>query len=170
MYFFIITPYIRILDFDWLIAGVFSYLGLISFIFTAAGVFAWGFNFFTLVCIKPPNSFGIFLLYLYTYFSNMINQIWNPEVFRSKGFNFFPLCRGFFAKTYFTFLPSHAANRQIHSEYFNHSNKTNRNTTNEGNSSKRPIVFNNCQVTKNKKRIFLKTTNKRYYLFSQCYK
>ena len=45
---------------------VFSYLGLISFIFTAAGVFAWGFNFFTLTCIKPPNSFGIFLLYLYT--------------------------------------------------------------------------------------------------------
>jgi hypothetical protein len=32
--------FIRILDFDWLIAGVFSYLGLISFIFTAAGVFA----------------------------------------------------------------------------------------------------------------------------------
>jgi hypothetical protein len=25
-----------------------------------------------------------------------------------------------FAKTYFTFLPSRAANRQIHSEYFNH--------------------------------------------------
>ena len=40
----IITPYIRILDIDWLIAGVFSYLGsylgLISFIFTAARVFA----------------------------------------------------------------------------------------------------------------------------------
>ena len=62
----IITPYLRILDFDWLIAGVFSYLGLLSFIFTAAGVFAWGFNFFTLACIKPPNSFRIFLLYLYT--------------------------------------------------------------------------------------------------------
>ena len=45
---------------------VFSYLGLISFILTAARVFAWGFNFFTLVCIKPPNSFVIFLLYLYT--------------------------------------------------------------------------------------------------------
>jgi hypothetical protein len=25
-----------------------------------------------------------------------------------------------FAKTYFTFLPSRATNRQIHSEYFNH--------------------------------------------------
>jgi hypothetical protein len=40
--------------------------------------------------------------------------------------------------------------RQIHSEYFNHSNKTNRNTTNvpaEGNSSKRPIVFNNFLTT-----------------------
>jgi hypothetical protein len=38
------------------------------------------------------------------------------------------------------------------------------------NSSKHPIVFNNCQVTNNKKIIFLKTTNKRYYLFSQCSK
>jgi hypothetical protein len=45
---------------------LFSYLGLISFIFTTARVFAWGFNFFTLACIKPPNSFGIILLYLYT--------------------------------------------------------------------------------------------------------
>jgi hypothetical protein len=34
-----------------------------------------------------------------------------------------------FAKTYFTFLPSRAANRQIHSEYFNHCYKANRNTT-----------------------------------------
>jgi hypothetical protein len=75
------------------IVRVFSYLGLISFIFTAAGVFAWGFNIFTLACIKTPSSFGIFLLYLYTK-SNVINQIWNPEVFRSIGFNFFSLCRG----------------------------------------------------------------------------
>ena len=59
---------------------VISYLGLISFMFTAAGVFAWGFyflsplcrgtcehlfHFFTLPCLKPPNSFGIGLLYLY---------------------------------------------------------------------------------------------------------
>jgi hypothetical protein len=49
--------------------------------------------------------------------------------------------------------PSRAANRQIHSEYFNHClTITNRNTTTEGNSSKRPIVFNNCQVTNNKKK------------------
>ena len=54
---------------------VFSYLGLILFIFTAARVFVWGFN-------------------------------------------FFPLCAVVFAKTYFTFLPSSALNRQIHSEYF----------------------------------------------------
>ena len=54
---------------------VFSYLGLILFIFTAAGVFAWGFNFFS-------------------------------------------LCAVVFAKTHFTFLPSCASNRQIHSEYF----------------------------------------------------
>jgi hypothetical protein len=38
-------------------------------------------------------------------------------VFRSKGFNFFAVV---FAKTYFTFLPSRTANRQIHSEYFSH--------------------------------------------------
>ena len=54
---------------------VFSYLGLISFISTTAGVFAWRFNFFF-------------------------------------------LCAVVFAKTYFTFLPSRASNRQIHSEYF----------------------------------------------------
>jgi len=54
---------------------VFSYLGLILFIFTAAGVFAWWFTFFS-------------------------------------------LCVVVFAKTYFTFLPSRASNRQIHSEYF----------------------------------------------------
>jgi hypothetical protein len=54
---------------------VFSYLGLISFIFTTVGVFAWGFNIFF-------------------------------------------LCAVVFAITYFTFLPSRASNRQIHSEYF----------------------------------------------------
>jgi hypothetical protein len=62
---------IRILDFDWLIAGVFSCI----FIFIAAGVFACGLNFFS-------------------------------------------LCAVVFAKTCFTFLPSRASNRQIHSEYF----------------------------------------------------
>ena len=54
------------------------------------------------------------------------------------------------------------------------SNKTNRNTTTvpaEGNSSKCPILLNNCQVTNyRQKRIFLKTTNTGYYLFSQCSK
>ena len=82
-----------------------------------------------------------------------------------KDLTFFPSAM-VFMKTYFTFLPSRVANRPIHSEYFNHClNKTNRNTTTvpaEGNSSKRPIAFNNFQVTNNKKRIFLKTTNKRY--------
>jgi len=43
--------------------------------FTAGGVFAWGYNFFSLYAVA-------------------------------------------FAKTYFTFLPSRALNRQIHSEYF----------------------------------------------------
>jgi hypothetical protein len=46
----------------------------------------------------------------------MINQIWNPEV---KDLTFSPSAV-VFAKMYFTFLPSRAANRQIHSEYFNH--------------------------------------------------
>jgi hypothetical protein len=32
--------------------------------------------------------------------------------------NFFSLCAVVFAKTCFTFLPSRASNRQIHSEYF----------------------------------------------------
>ena len=41
------------------ILRVFSYLELISFIFTTAGVFARVFHFFTLACLKPPNSFGI---------------------------------------------------------------------------------------------------------------
>ena len=151
---------------------VFSYLGLISFIFIAAGVFAWGFNLFTLACIKPPNSFGIFLLYLYTQ-SNVINQIWNPEVFRSKGFNFFSLCRGICENVYHLFTLTCRKSPNSLGILQPLSNKTNRNTTTvhaEGNSSKRSIVFNNCQVTNNNKRIFLKTTNKRYYLFSQCSK
>ena len=81
------------------------------------GVFAWGFNCFTLACIKPPNTSGIYLLYLYTQ-SIVIIQTWNPEVFRSKRFNCFPSAV-VFAKTYFTFYPSRAASRQIHSENFN---------------------------------------------------
>ena len=48
------------------------------------------------------------------------------------------------------------------------SNKTNRNTTTvpaEGNSSKRPIWYlTTTKLQTIKKRIFLKTTNKRYYL------
>jgi hypothetical protein len=90
-----------------------------------------------------------------------------------KDLTFFPSAV-VFAKTYFTFLPSRAANRPNSFGILQPlSNKTNRNTTTvpaEGNSSKRPIVFNNCHVTNNKKRIFLKTTNKRYYSFSQCSK
>ena len=82
----------------------------------------------------------------------MINQIWNPEVFWSKGINFFSLCRGicenifhFFTLTCRKPLNSFGILQPL-------SNKTNRNTTTERNSSKRPIVFNNCQVTNNKKK------------------
>jgi hypothetical protein len=39
----------------------------------------------------------------------------NLEVFRSKGFNFFLLCRGI-CENVFHFLPSRTANHQIHSE------------------------------------------------------
>jgi hypothetical protein len=94
-------------------------------------------------------------------------------MFQSKGLNFFSLCRGicenvfhFFTLTCRKPLNSLGILQPL-------SNKTTRNTNTvaaEGNSLNRPIVFNNCQVTNNKKRIFLKTTNKRYYLFSQCSK
>jgi hypothetical protein len=40
---------------------VFSYLGLISFIFTAAGVFAWGFNFFLSVPWYLRKRISLFL-------------------------------------------------------------------------------------------------------------
>ena len=114
----VITPCIRILDFYWLIAGVFSYLGLLSFIFAVAGVFAWGFNFFTLACIKPPNSFGIFLLYFMRKVTWLI-KFETRKCSEVKDLTFFPSA-AVFAKTYFTFLPSRAVNHQIHSEYFNH--------------------------------------------------
>ena len=107
---------------------VFSYLWLISFIFTAAGVFAWGFNLFTLACIKPPNAFGIFLLYLYTQ-SNVINQIWNPEVFRSKGFNFFPSLPWYLRKRISLVYPHVPQTPNSFGILQPLSNKKNRNTT-----------------------------------------
>jgi hypothetical protein len=86
-----------------------------------------------------------------TYFSNMINQIWNPEVFRSKGFNFFSLSRGFFCENVFHFFTLTCRKPPNSFGIFQPlSNKTNQNTTNvpaEGNSSKRPIVFNNFLTT-----------------------
>jgi hypothetical protein len=44
--------------------------------------------------------------------------IFTAAVVFAWGFNFVSLCAVVFAKTYFTFLPSRASNRQIHSEYF----------------------------------------------------
>ena len=85
-------------------------------------------------------------------------------MFRSKGFNFFSLCRGICENVFHFFtLTCHKPPNS-----FGILQPLSNTTTvpAEGNHSKRPIVFNNCQVTNNKKRIFLKTTNKRYCLFS----
>jgi hypothetical protein len=43
----------------WLVNSRCIFIFRINFVFTTAGVFAWGFNFFTLACIKPPNSFSL---------------------------------------------------------------------------------------------------------------
>ena len=96
---------------------VFSYLGLISFIFTAARVIAWRFNFFTLACIKPPNSFGIFFTFIRKV--TWLIKFETRKCSEVKDLTFFP-STVVFAKKYFTFLSSLAANRQIHLEYFNH--------------------------------------------------
>ena len=83
---------------------------------------------------------------------------------------FFPLCRGICENVFHFFTLARLKPPNSFEILQPLSDITNRNTTTvpaEGNSSKRPIVFNNCQVTNNKNRIFLKTTNKRYYLFSQ---
>ena len=53
----IITSYIRILDFDWLIAGVFSCI----FIFIAVGVFACGLNLFSLCAVVFAKTCFTFL-------------------------------------------------------------------------------------------------------------
>ena len=108
------------------ILRVFSYLGLISFIFTDAGVFAWGFNFF---------------------FSSAV----------------------VLAKTYFTFLPSRASNGKIHSEnFFTFIRKVMWLIKFE--TRKYSEVSVKQKKMSDNNRIFLKTTNKRYYLFSQCSK
>ena len=60
------------------------------------------------------NSQCIFRVFSYL---GLISFITAAEAF-ACGFNFFSLCAVVFAKTYFTFLPSRASNRQIHSEYF----------------------------------------------------
>ena len=126
---------------------VFSYSGLISFIFTTTVVFEWGFNFFPLACIKPPNAFGICLIYLYTQ-SNVINQILNPEVFRSKGFNLFPLCRSICENVFHFFTLTCRKPPKSFGILQPLSNKTNRNNTTtvpaEGNipgNDKQKVLF-----------------------------
>ena len=152
---------------------VFLYLGLISFIFTAAEVFASGFNFCSLCAVVFAKTYFAFLPsrasnrqihseYFFSTFIRMVPwliKIWNPKCSDVKDLTFFTLaCLK---------PPNSFGILQALSDI------RNRNTTtvpSEWNSSKRPIVFNNCQVTSNKNKIFLKKTNKRYYLLSQCSK
>jgi hypothetical protein len=75
---------------------------------TAAGVYAWGFNFFTLACIKPSNSFEFFF---FTFIRKVtwLRKFETRKCSEVKDLTFFPFAV-VFAKTYFTFLPSRAAN------------------------------------------------------------
>jgi hypothetical protein len=76
-------------------------------------------------------------------------------VFRSKGFNLFPLCRGICENVFHLFTLTFHKLPNSFGILQPLSNKTNRNTTTvpaERSSPKRPIVFNNCQVTNNKKK------------------
>ena len=98
---------------------VFSYLGLISFIFNAAGVFAWRFNFFSRCAgyLRKHISLCFPRVPQTAKFIRNISSL--PETRKcsdAKDLTFFSLCAVVFAKTYFTFLPSRATNRQIHSE------------------------------------------------------
>jgi hypothetical protein len=98
---------------------VFSYLGLISFIFAAAGVFAIGFN--SCLPLRASNR-QIHSEYFFFTFIRKVTWLIKFETRKCsevKDLTFFPSAV-VFAKTYFTCLPSRAANRQIHSEYFNH--------------------------------------------------
>jgi hypothetical protein len=76
-------------------------------------------------------------------------------VFRSKGFNLFSLCRGICENVFHFFTLTCRKPPNSFGILQPLSNKTNRNTTTVpavGNSSKRPVVFNKCQVTNNKKK------------------
>jgi hypothetical protein len=147
---------------------VFSYLGLIRSFLPLPGYLHEDLTFLpSRASNRQIHSEYFFFTFIR---SDVNNQIWNPEVFRSKEFNFFSRCRGICENVFNFFTLTCRKPPNSFGILQPLSNKTNRNTTTvpaEGNSSKRPIVFNNCQVTNNKKRIFLKTTNKRYYLFSQ---
>ena len=81
----------------------------------------------------------------------MINQIWNPEVFRSKGFNFFSLCHGIYENVFHFFTLMCCKPPNSFGILQPLSNKTNRNTTTvpaERNSSKRPITIAKLQTMK----------------------
>ena len=134
----LITPYVYKNPGFWLVNSrcifrVFSYLGLISFIFNAAGIFAWGFNFFfrcAVVFAKiyftclPSRASNRQIHSEYFFFTLIRKVTWLIKIETRKCSEVKDLAFFFsavvFAKTYFIFLPSRAANRQIHSEYFNH--------------------------------------------------
>ena len=133
---------------------VFSYLGLISFIFTAAGVLAWVFNFFSL-CV---------VVFAKTYFTFLPSRAPNRQIHSEYFFFIFIHKVTWYIKVEsrkcsdvkdLTCLPSRVSNRQIHSEYFNHC------------LTKQIEIILPLYLLKE---IFLETTNKRYYLFSQCSK
>jgi hypothetical protein len=59
---YLITPYISVLDIDWLITGVFLYFEWISYNFSTAWgwVFAWGFHFLPYGRVICQNIFALF--------------------------------------------------------------------------------------------------------------
>ena len=134
---------------------VFSYLGLISFIFAAAGVFAIGFN--SCLPLRASNR-QIHSEYFFFTFIRKVKWLIKFETRKCsevKDLSFFPSAVVFCENIFHFFTLTCRKPPNSFGILQPLSNKTNRNTTTvpaEGNSSKRPIVFNNCQVTNNKKK------------------
>jgi hypothetical protein len=98
---------------------VFSYLGLLSFIFATAGVFAWKDLTFLPSCASNRQIHSEYFFFSFICKVSWLIKFETRNRSEVKDLTFFPSAV-VFAKTYFTFLPSRATNRQIHSEYFNH--------------------------------------------------
>jgi hypothetical protein len=136
------------------------------------GICENAFHFFTLACLNRQ----IHSEYFFFIFIRKVTWLIKFETRKCsdvKDLTFFPLCHGICENVFHFFTPACLKPPNLFGILEPLSDITNRNTTTvpaEGIISKSPIVFNNCQVTNNKNRILLKTTNKRYYLFSQCSK